>query len=449
MVRLSQNVNAYYEGETARGTEVGSALKFLGLLDTFDARNIDMQYAPVPSIGQSTDPKIVKGPEMVKLSMKFGLWGTGWRDMLGWGIGRNPDQYDANKLESTTPKSFTVLAEEVDGLNYNCSLVNGVTADTLSLEADYTTGGPMTLDLGCHALYTVESNAPGTSRTNARNFAVGFIAANYSTISLPSAPATAPLTANNLTVERSNLLERYGILITSSEAGSYVEVGEEYMRFYTANGSLDASVGTSGRIDITTGNASTIGDGTTSGADGGVAYIIDQDANWTCSDIAGSSALLTKNLRKGIYKASSQNIYVAEGLAEVPYLKTVKLTVANNQQVIPEKVTGADSAIKTLQNANISSGKADVTLDLTMTAKDESSFYDDMYADDLIPLMRLSIDDNGTTRTIGLTNGTIMTRTAPYSAGGEVVETVSIKFTGAGNHGNFSAFAISGDIAPT
>ena len=443
MVRLSQNVNAFYEAEATRGTEVATTLKYLGLLDTFDARNLDMQYAPVPTIGQSTDPQIVKGPEMVKLAMKFGLWGTGWRDMLGWAIGKETinSVVSAHNLNETTPHAFTVMAEEIDGTNYQTTLVNGVTINSLTLEADYTTGGPLTMEMDCNALYSFDEDA-NSNRTTARNISGGFIAANYSGVALPSAPATAPLTATDLAITYdTGVTTPKGLTISASPAGSYVEVGERWMQFRLSDGTLDTSLASDGIIDFTAGAENTITE---------VQGLITADANWTCAVLGGGGALDSKNLLKGIYSGNnvSRAINVAENMTALPYVKTAKLTINNNHQTIPERVTGADSAVKTLQNANIAAGKADVTLDLTLTGKDET-FYALMYADTTIPLMRLAINDNGTTRTIGLTNGKIMTRTAPYTAGGEVVETISIKFTGAGDYGNFSSFAISADILPT
>ena len=449
MVRLSQNVNAYYEKEgSTRGTAVGSSLKHLGLLDTFDARNIDMQYAPIPSLGQSTDPQIVKGPEMVKLAMKFGLWGDGWRDMLGWAIGTYPSNIDsvvsAHRLEIGSPISFSVLSEEfrTSDDKYQCTLASGVTINSLSLEADYTSGGPMTMDLDCNTYYTFDEE-PQSVRTTARTIAGGFMAdVNYADNALPSAPTTAPLTANDLAITYGDGTSTpKGLTISTSPVGSYVEVGERYMQFKLTNGTNDNNVNSDGIIDFSNGSEDTITK---------VQGIATTHATYVCAVLGGGGALLPENLLKGIYSLNnvSRQIHVAENMTALTGVKTAKLTIANNHQTVPERITGANSAVKTLQNGTIAGGKADITLDLTLTNQDET-FYDLMYADTTIPLMRLSINDNGTTRTIGLTNGKIMTRTAPYSAGGEVVETISIKFTGAGDYGNFSAFAISADVLPT
>ena len=60
-----------------------------------------------------------------------------------------------------------------------------------------------------------------------------------------------------------------------------------------------------------------------------------------------------------------------------------------------------------------------------------------------MPLVRLDLGANGS---IALTNGKIMSRAAPYTVGGEVVETIQLKFTGEGDYGNWSKYAISGDF---
>jgi len=76
-----------------------------------------------------------------------------------------------------------------------------------------------------------------------------------------------------------------------------------------------------------------------------------------------------------------------------------------------------------------------------MTAEDET-LYDMYVAGTTIPLIRL---DLGTSGSIALTNGTITSFSRPLSPGGEIVDTMSIKFRGSGNYKNFSSFAISAD----
>ena len=123
-------------------------------------------------------------------------------------------------------------------------------------------------------------------------------------------------------------------------------------------------------------------------------------------------------------------------MAEFSNLKTLSLKLTNNNTPIPGK-TGTTW----LQNNKISRGKADVTLDLTMTA--ENDFLYEKYKQNIsIPLVRL---DFGTSGSIALTNGTITSFSRPLSPGGEIVDTMSIKFRGAGDYKDFSAYAISAD----
>ena len=127
-------------------------------------------------------------------------------------------------------------------------------------------------------------------------------------------------------------------------------------------------------------------------------------------------------------------------LTEISNLKTVSLKIANNNTPIPGKVDG-----KWLQNSKIARGKADITLDITATAQDETLY--DIYRGTtnggVIPLMRLDFGTNGS---IALTNGTITSFSRPLTGGGEVVDTISIKFRGNGDYRNYSAFAISTDL---
>ena len=97
---------------------------------------------------------------------------------------------------------------------------------------------------------------------------------------------------------------------------------------------------------------------------------------------------------------------------------------------------------KWLQNSKVARGKSDITLDLTMTAEDET-WYDKYVAKQNIPLIRL---DFGSAGSIALTNGTITAFSRPLTPGGEQVDTMSIKFRGAGDYKNYSSFAISSDI---
>jgi len=140
---------------------------------------------------------------------------------------------------------------------------------------------------------------------------------------------------------------------------------------------------------------------------------------------------------KSIPGVQSASFDGAEGdMALFSNLKTVSLKIANNNTSIPGK-TGTTW----LQNKAISRGKADITLDLTMTAEDDT-LYDKYKKNTTIPLIRL---DFGTSGSVALTNGTITAFSRPLTPGGEIVDTLSIKFRGAGDYKNFSSYAISAD----
>ena len=169
---------------------------------------------------------------------------------------------------------------------------------------------------------------------------------------------------------------------------------------------------------------------------------IDAISGVTCTE--NSSTTDPQNLVKGIYKltpGSATNIpavaSTTQTLTEFSNLKTVSLKIANNNTSIPGKTDG-----KWLQNNGIGRGKADITLDITATAEDET-LYDLYRAGTTLPLVRLDFGTNGS---IALTNGTITSFSRPLSGGGEVVDTLSIKFRGNGDYRNYSAFAISTDL---
>ena len=444
-VKLAQKVNAFFEAETTYGDPLGSNLYHIGRLDTFDPRMLDHQYAGVPTIGHSTDAHVIKGPTKVTLPLKIGLWGTGWRTLLGQAIGLTTiDSASRPAFLTTGVNSNTIIAEEAVGSNWQTTLVSGVSFNGATLDADYTAAAPITLDFDALAYYTVEGVA-NASRATARNFATQFVRQDYSSVALPSQPTSDPLLAQDLTIEYSTAAATNGLTI-AGPAGSYVEVGEKYMLFYTSAGALDSNVPTGGSepagivangvIDMT--HATT---NTTQEIDDAA------DAGWTgwTATIAGSDTT-SQNLVKGVYDTAAANtIYAATTMTEWPYVKTASLKIANNNVPIAGKKTGDDSAVKVLANGDVSRGKTDITLDITATAKDET-FYDLMQAETLLPLVRLTINDGGTNRTIALTNGRIVTRTAGYTAGGEVTETISIKFVGDGDYHNWSKYAISGDF---
>ena len=60
--------------------------------------------------------------------------------------------------------------------------------------------------------------------------------------------------------------------------------------------------------------------------------------------------------------------------------------------------------------------------------------------------MRLDFGSEGS---IALTNGTITAFSRPLAPGAEIVDTMTIKFRGAGNYNNYSAYAISSNITLT
>jgi len=168
---------------------------------------------------------------------------------------------------------------------------------------------------------------------------------------------------------------------------------------------------------------------------------IDAISGVTCAE--NSATTDPQNLLKGIYKMTASTVNIpavaatTPALTEFNNLKTVSLKIANNNTPIPGKT---DS--KWLQNNGMARGKADITLDITATAHDET-LYDLYRAGTTLPLVRLDFGTNGS---IALTNGTITSFSRPLSGGGEVVDTLSIKFRGNGDYRNYSAFAISTDI---
>ena len=456
MVRLTQEVEAAFEVESSYGDPEDSALTHLGLLDTFDPRQIEMNITPVPSLGQSTDAHHASGPINVTLPIKVACQGTGWKQLLGRAIGAT-DLDDGGGGTTLVPHKLTnsvssmaILARQ-DGVGF--TLATGVIPNEVTLEADFTTGGYMTVDAQCTALITQDSTA------NNMNFSddSGFLVDDYTNggLTFPSAPTDEPLLPSNLTISYAKTSDLESSLNIDGPPGSYIEIGEKYMKTYLTDDTLDTDVTAGGAVtavgvvDMTNAAADTLSDldtlfGTSSGAgkDG-----------WTVLNNVEDS--LSVNLLKGIYSTdtartiSGVNTAVATGVLPNTFdnLKTVSLKIANNNTSIPGKVTrGASSNItRWLQNAKVGRGKSDITLDLTMTAEDETlyNFYKGATAADrLIPLIRL---DLGSAGSIALTNGTITSFTRPLSGGGEVVDSISIKFKGAGDTRNYSSFAISAD----
>ena len=422
MVKITQNVEAAYEAEAAYGNPAASALSHFGLLDTFDPRAVERNITPVPSIGQSTDAFHAAGPIAVSLPIKVACQGTGWQALLGRAIGGTSFTEGGSTVNyplklTNTVDSLAILAKETGG---DFTLVAGVVPNEVTLEADYTTGGFITLDAQCTAQYT-EDDTDG-------NFTGGdFYTEDYSSVAFPASPSADPLIPTDLTVSVGLAADTSKITI-DGPAGSYVEVGEKFIRIFDASG-IDTSLDSDGTIDLAADSFDTLTE---------LASTINGDGNWTCS-AASSYADSSVNLLKGIYETtSSRDIFATTNMtSEFTNLKTVSLKVMNNNVSIPGK-TGT----KFLQNNKISRGKADITLDLSMTAEDET-YYDLYKSGGTIPLVRL---DFGTSGSIALTNGTITAFSRPLTGGGEIVDTMTIKFRGAGDIKDFSAYAISADF---
>jgi hypothetical protein len=446
MVKLAQDIQAAYEVEASNyGNPPDSVLYHLGLLDTFDPRMVNMNVTPVPSIGQSTDAHHASGPLDVTVPLKVALQGTGWQELLGNAIGRtNIDQpntgisdvvggIDTAHALTTNTYSHAILVKDTSTNQH--TLCTGVVVNEATLEADYTTGGYMTLDAQCTALYT-EDNDLGDFTFNQNDA--------YNSVAFPSAPTTDPLLPTDMTLSYSTATVANALVVTDT-AGNYIEVGERYMRFLFETDALDTgyAVGGGGTPIVATGvidldhSDYDVGGGT-------IMTILKTDINavaTTCAE--NSSTTDPQNLLKGIYKMTAGTVNIpavastTPTLTEFNNLKTVSLKIANNNTPIPGKTDGI-----WLQNNGIGRGKADITLDLTMTGHDET-IYDLYRAGTTLPLVRLDFGTNGS---IALTNGTITSFSRPLTGGGEVVDTISIKFRGNGNYRNYSAFAISTDF---
>ena len=455
-VRMPQSVNAYWQAESSYGTPAGSALNHTGSLDTFEPRQFDRQYTPISSIGQSTSAHILSGPIKVTCPIKIGLHGSAWRNFLSRTIGLST--IDSNRIGqklTTGIDSVSILADEKIGSNYQATLVSGVAFNGMDLEADLTTGSLATLNCDTTAFWSEEGPSGQTTLAGARNFsASGFERTNYGSIASGSVPTTSPATGQDITVKYGSEGGNLATTLTKGlkidgPANSYVEVGEKYMLFYTNNAPATA-VDSDGVVDISTGNGSTIGDGTTSGAGGGLAKIINDASGWACEDTGSSSnTISSQNLLKGIYDVSGNGdvssdpyyIYAVDTLTDVPYLKNFKLSLKNNLNSIPQAKT-QNSTTHFLQHANVFRGSSEVTLELKTTSKDET-FYDALQSDLTIPLMQIEVTEGGTAYKIGLTNGKIMSRLAPYTAGTETPEDLVIRFSGEGSLHDCSAYAIS------
>ena len=436
MVKLTQNIEAAYEVESTYGSPPGSNLYHLGLLDTFDPRQVERNITPVPSLGQSTDAQHAVGPIAVTLPIKVACNGTGWKQLLGQAIGSTTISTAQPHKLTTDVGSLAVIAK---GSSTDYTLVTGVVPNEVTLNADYSTGGYITVDATCTGYYTLDENDA--------NFD-GFLGDDYSGVSFPAAPSADPLLPTDLSVSVGLAASTKGLSI-DGPAGSYVEVGEKYIRAYSANGTLNTDFDGDGLMDLSNGSFDTISE---------ISTLIEADSNWGSAVLGGGGAEMSANLLKGIYytgtdadedeaDGSQANLYVATdadgtGLTTTfTNLKTVALKIANNNTSITGKATGDDASTKWLSNNAISRGKADITLDLTMTAEDET-YYDLYHAGTTIPLIRL---DFGSAGSIALTNGTITSFSRPLTPGSELVDTLSIKFRGSGDYKNYSSYAISAD----
>jgi len=447
MVRLTQNIEAAYEVESTYGNPPDGTLSHLGLLDTFDPRMVEKSITPVPSIGQSTDSHHASGPIGVTLPLKVACQGTGWQNILGRAIGRTyadalvtagatgSNLGTPMKLSSLVD-SLSILAKDSGG---DYTLVGGVVPNEVTLTADYTTGGYMTCEANCTAQYSED--------TSDGDFSGEFYGDDYENVAFPTAPTSDPLLPTDMTLSYSTAVQDDDMLKLNIAAGKYVEIGERYLRVFTGADILDstlaasaASVPYAGVLDLTHADANTIN-----------SVVARINATGLSTDSAAGSGAgndASANLLKGIYKMTgalksipgiqSASFDGAEGdMALFPNLKTVALKIANNNTPISGK-TGTTW----LLNNSISKGKADVTLDITMTATDET-FYDKYKAGTTIPLIRL--DFGASVGSIALTNGTITSFSRPLTPGSELVDTLSIKFRGSGDYKNYSSYAISAD----
>ena len=439
-VRQPQQVNAYFRSEDTyasigKESQAAGALSHIGLLDTFDPRMLDHQYAAVSTIGYSVAPHVLKGATNVMVPLKIGCWGDGWKTLLGRCIGQSTIASAARPAYLRPDvQTVAILAEEQLASTFQCSLASGVAFNKAELELDYTTNAPATINFDATAYYVVDRDA-NASRTTARDFTTGdslFIQSNFSAQSIPSEPTTDPILPADVTIQYATAATNGVTITNSAAANTYYEVGERFLIAYDAAGALDSNFGTSGVYDLTDSSFNTIAN---------INGDIDGDTNYTFAE--GSASGNTVNLLKGVYKNGS-TIKLADSMTDWPFVKTAKLTIDNQHIPLPGVATGRDSGStkKILQNNDVARGESIIQLEITSTAKDET-FYDKMVAGTELPLVRLDFGTNGS---IALTNGKIMTRTAGYTAGTEVTETVTMQVYGAGDYTNFSKYAISGDF---
>jgi hypothetical protein len=393
---------------------------------------LDHQYAAVSTIGYSVAPHILKGATKVTVPLKIGMWGNGWKTLLGRCIGHTTiDSAVRPAFLTNDIQTVAIVAEEeLSSSSWQGSLASGVAFNKATLDLDFTTNAPAMIDFDATAYYVVDEATPGT-RTAARTFAGDFIAANYSAQTLGSEPTTDPILPADVTIQYSTGAMTKGLTF-NGPANSYVEVGEKYILGYLSTGALDSNFGTAGIYDMTLGANDTIAE---------LEALIDSDTGWTGTILNSADSLSSLNLQKGVY-ADGSSAYMPATMTDWPYIKTAKLTIDNQHIPLPGVGTGVDSTKKLLQYNEVARGESIITLEITSTAKDET-FYDEMVTGTALPLVRLDFGTNGS---IALTNGRIMSRTAGYAAGTETTETVTMQFYGAGDYTNYSKYAISGDF---
>ena len=443
MVKLTQDIEAAFQAERTAGAgdsygdpTPNSALVHLGLLDTFDPRSVEMNITPVASIGQSTEGFHAAGPIAVNIPIKVAVQGTstGWQELIGRAIGGTTISTPTPHCLTNNIDSMALLVKDNGTSEY--TLATGVVPNEITLEADYTTGGYMTVDAMCTALITQDSTETNANFSNDGKF----LDDNFSSSTFPSAPTTDPLLPTDLSVTIGLAASTKGLSI-DGPAGSYVEVGERYMRFYQSEDTIATGVPSgdvtgiisNGIIDLahTTSNTTQeIDDAGDSGWTG-----------WTATVV--SSDISSVDLLKGIYNTeAAKTIYGTDNMTTtLDNLKTVKLMIKNNNVPVAGKTT-RNSITKWLTNNSMSRGLSDITLEISMTAENET-WYDKYVGGTTIPLVRL--DFGASYGSIALTNGTITAFSRPLSGAGEIVDTMTIKFRGAGDYKNNSAFAISAD----
>jgi len=438
MVKLTQNIEAAFQAERTAGAgdsygdpTPNAALVHLGLLDTFDPRSVEMNITPVASIGQSTESFHAGGPIAVNVPIKVACQGTGtgWQELIGRAIGGTTGTGVSPPVPHALTSTIDSMALLVrDNSNNEFTAVSGVVPNEVTLEADYTTGGYITVDALCTGFFTEDGDGDANLTESDE-----FINVNYSSSTFPSAPSTDPLLPTDLTVSV-GLAAATNKLTIDGPAGSYIEVGEKFMRVFSAEDTL-SDAHSDGVIELASAT-------NTQNTTEGVKDLIEAASGFTCT--RGGSSVSSVDLLKGIYNvenASSEIFAVDNMTTSFDNLKTVKLMIKNNNVPISGTST-RNSVTKFLANNKISRGLADITLEISMTAENET-FYDKYVKGETIPLIRL--DFGASNGSIALTNGTITAFSRPMSGAGEIVDTMTIKFRGAGDYKNFSAFAISAD----